>query len=84
MQLYPNPASNILRMVVEMPFQSNIDISIENIGGGKVYKHQIENNEVIIGTNYFNINLNDIIRGNYLVTLNANKKRVVQKLIVND
>jgi hypothetical protein len=84
MQIYPNPASNIMRIVVDMPFQSDIKIAINSLSGNKILSQTIEKNNVILGKNYFNIALDSIISGEYIVRLQTNELKTTQKLVVND
>ena len=74
--MYPNPVNNKLTVLLDKDNLFNHNISIYNILGEIVYSNTIENN-----SNEVTIDLSALATGIYLVALDINGNRVVNKLV---
>ncbi len=81
-RLYPNPAT----FAVTLEFYTNEplrgSISLVNISGGMV-RNVIPETDFATGKNSYNLDLNGIAPGIYLISLNTNKGFKTQRLIVS-
>jgi 2',3'-cyclic-nucleotide 2'-phosphodiesterase (5'-nucleotidase family) len=69
-KVYPNPAQDLLNVQVE----GSAQVSIMNLSGSILATYQIENEAVL--------SLNGFVKGLYLVEIQTQKGRAVQKLII--
>lgn len=77
--IYPNPTTD----VAQVAFTSDVNngsLSIYDITGRMVKDMQL--NQLNIGENNIELNVNDLQTGTYIVTLQLNNKVVTQKLMV--
>ena len=80
MNIYPNPVSDILNISFNLFETSDVNILVYDLLGKIVY----EANEGVnnIGSKEFNINLEDINSGFYLLKLNVGENNFVRKISV--
>ncbi len=79
--VYPNPATTNTNVNVASVFSGDAVISIIDLSG-KVVK-QFANNTVNVGNNVFNLDLNDVNNGAYIIQLNSNGHQVSSKLMIS-
>lgn len=80
-KLYPNPTNGLLTVQMKTRKGIDLNISIKNILNQAVY------NESIIPTDnalYRNLNLTNLDRGLYFLTLNQGTRIIVKKLLIED
>ncbi|NJM79545.1 MAG: T9SS type A sorting domain-containing protein, partial [Flavobacterium sp.] len=76
--LFPNPNKGSFTVKFLSETSSNIDINIHDISGRQVYKKSFVNN----GTFNQNIELNNVQKGIYLVSIQEDDKKTVKRIIV--
>ncbi len=76
--LYPNPANEKVRMLVNLEKQQNVNLSIVNNIGSLVYSEDLNNVELI----KHDIPLNRLAPGVYHVIIRGNNVNAVRKLVV--
>lgn len=64
--IYPNPVQSILNVIITSPDQKEVNIQITNISGQIV---KTIANKVIEGDNLINININNLAKGVYTISL---------------
>ncbi|MFY7885723.1 MAG: T9SS type A sorting domain-containing protein, partial [Dolichospermum sp.] len=71
--IYPNPVKSILNVIVSSPEQKDVTVQIININGQVV---KTIANKVIDGDNLMSININNLAKGIYTISLLQDKKVV--------
>jgi hypothetical protein len=79
--IYPNPATTMTNVNVASAFASDATINLIDLSG-KVVK-QFTNYKVNIGNNVFNLDLNDVDNGAYIIQLNSNGHQLSSKLMIS-
>ncbi len=79
--LYPNPASNILKMSVNLQQPTPIDVEIRNAEGKMIYQSQIAASETTSGFNFFKLQEAKIPYGMYMYTLTFGNETVTRKVV---
>jgi hypothetical protein len=77
--LYPNPASGLVNLVLNSNVNANANVEIVDLVGRQVYS---SNSNVNIGENRIELNASDLNSGIYLVRTSVNGKVNVTKLVV--
>lgn len=78
--LFPNPASQIVNLNYTLENSSEVKISVFNIAGQEVYSEQMING--VAGENFNEINVSSFETGTYFVRFQSNESVVTKKLIV--
>jgi len=78
--LFPNPASQMVNINYTLENSSEVKISIFNIAGQEVYTENIV--EGFAGENFSEINVSSFVKGTYFVKIQSNESNVTKKLIV--
>lgn len=78
MQIYPNPASNIINIELPDVTSSNAKIEILNMLGQCIYSTSIYTNN-----RPFQVDLTSVPSGQYIVVIYTKLKKYTQKLIIN-
>lgn len=77
--IYPNPNKGTFNLEIAKNFtHKNVQLTIFDISGRKIYKKQLNNAENIIP-----INLNQVSQGIYLVEISSNNLKLLKKIIIN-
>jgi hypothetical protein len=79
MKMYPNPATETVKITFSAENAQNGVISVMNLMGQTVYTSNLQVNE---GSNYVILPVNEFNAGVYMVTLRTNTGLSTQKLIV--
>ncbi len=79
--LYPNPASNILKMSVNLQQPTPIDVEIRNAEGKMIHQSQIAASETTSGFNFFKLQEAKIPYGMYMYTLTFGNETVTRKVV---
>lgn len=79
MQLYPNPASDVVNVIFSSEETANAQLTIHNLMGQQVYSESIAIQE---GSNVVRINTSNFQAGVYMVNIKSNQGTTTQKLIV--
>ncbi len=77
--LYPNPARESINLLVSVPKENTMNLNIIDLSGKTVYNEQLY---FSIGMNNNVINVSNLPKGIYIISLNNEKYHLVQKLIV--
>ena len=78
--IYPNPATNILHISFTDILERNIEISITNLLGDKMFS--LNTNDMKQDNNIFKIDISDFPSGIYIVYFNFTNKTIIKKVIV--
>ena len=70
--LYPNPSNGVSTLAIHLNNSSNVDISVLNILGEEVYKHQ--SGVLSAGGHLNTIDLSNNANGIYFIRVSANDK----------
>ena len=79
--LYPNPASNVLKMSVNLQQPTAIDVEIRNAEGKLIHQSQIAASETTTGFNFFELQEAEIPYGMYMYTLKFGDETVTRKVV---
>ena len=79
--IYPNPAGNLVTLEVTLKESSDIKISLYDLSGRIVKR--LNKQEMTPGNYHFKLPLTDIKQGTYLITLNMSGLRTSQVLLVD-
>lgn len=79
--LYPNPASNVLKMSVNLQQPTAIDVEIQNAEGKLIHQSQIAASETTTGFNFFKLQEAEIPYGMYMYTLKFGDETVTRKVV---
>lgn len=79
--LYPNPASNVLKMSVNLQQPTAIDVEIRNAEGKLIHQSQIAASETNTGFNFFKLQEAEIPYGMYMYTLKFGDETVTRKVV---
>lgn len=79
--LYPNPASNVLKMSVNLQQPTAIDVEIRNAEGKLIHQSQIAASETTTGFNFFKLQEAEIPYGMYMYTLKFGDETVTRKVV---
>lgn len=74
--LYPNPASDNFYAILQIPFESNIDIEIID-SEGRLIKNVYDNQVMMPGTHQLQINIDDLTQGFYFLRISDNRNNVI-------
>lgn len=77
-ELYPNPARDLVNLKIELPSSQDVDMTIYNALGAVVRKSNLES----VSTEELKINLADFAEGAYLLELRIGDQRVVERFQV--
>ena len=77
--IYPNPNNGNFNLELKSGNSRSVNISIINAIGNKVYE---ETGVIVNGTNVKNLNLGNLNKGIYFVTIQSGDNKIVQKLLV--
>lgn len=77
--IYPNPASNELNVMVEAPGETEASVSIKDITGREIYNGSFSLRE---GSQKFTLNTMGFAEGSYMVTITCGDKPPVNKKVV--
>lgn len=77
--IFPNPATNELNILVEAPGESNASVSVKDITGREIYNGSFVLKE---GAEKFTLNTSDFAAGSYMVTVSCGSKPPVNKKVV--
>jgi hypothetical protein len=75
--MYPNPVQNILNIAVEADANEVAAVTIIDATGKVLINNKVN---VKAGSNYFNIPLNELAKGNYVVSIKLNNQTVTKKI----
>ncbi|TAE64034.1 MAG: T9SS C-terminal target domain-containing protein [Flavobacteriia bacterium] len=80
--IYPNPVMDMFNMEINVPQNSNMEMSMVNLNGSVIFTKQIE---LTAGSNVITENISSLSNGVYLVRLFnlSNNEVIVKKLIKN-
>lgn len=82
--LYPNPASNQLRLSIDMPKSESLEIKVFNQTGNIIHKKVLSKTEVKEGNNIFTLNLDQIFtHSTLIVNIRSESINYSQKVIVD-
>lgn len=79
--IYPNPASNKLRIALVLDEPTPINITVYDLAGKVVKVYDLAQKESVAGQNYFNLSGDGISYGAYLYKINVGKKTIVRKVL---
>lgn len=79
--LYPNPASNVLKMSVNLQQPTAIDVEIRNAEGKLIHQSQIAASKTTTGFNFFKLQEAEIPYGMYMYTLKFGDETVTRKVV---
>lgn len=79
MNLYPNPASNMVTIALSSTETANASLSIYNLMGQCVYTESLN---VVEGSNFHQLNISNLNAGIYMVNVKTAQGTSTQKLIV--
>ncbi len=77
LNIYPNPTSSNLNIILPNSLSSNSNIELRDLSGRIVYS---DNN--IIGQSNIIINTSSIVSGIYFLTVNNNNQKLVEKVVI--
>lgn len=75
-KVYPNPTDGIFTIESDQNSDQNLFVTVLDILGNEVYKKELE------FSNKYEINLSDLVSGNYLLKVIRGKNQFLQKLII--
>lgn len=78
--IYPNPASAVANIDLNLASASNVNIDVYNMIGQSVYAKDFSN--LASGDHHFTINTSSYKSGIYFISINAGDYKVTRKLIV--
>ncbi len=78
--IYPNPASAVANIDLNLASASNVNIDVYNMIGQSVYAKDFSN--LASGDHHFTINTSSYKSGIYFISVNAGDYKVTRKLIV--
>lgn len=78
-EVYPNPASNYINVVMNPVTSETVKLTIVNALGKVVYSENI----LLNGTTYKNINTNTLSKGLYFVHAEGKQFKAVQKIAID-
>ncbi len=81
LQFYPNPASQLVRMSIDIEKQADLSITITNAMGAHVYKQVIQKSDLIQGRNHIVLDEVNIGYGAFHYTVNIGDKVITRKVI---
>ena len=76
--LYPNPASDMITLMVSSELQQQVTVSLVTLDGRTLMIKSLD----VMDHNFLNINVADIPTGLYLVKMNSSEGQYVNKLII--
>lgn len=79
MQVYPNPARNNAKVIIESTENSSAQLTVVNLLGQTVHSEQIN---IHAGTNVMNLDVSRYQNGFYLINIRTNTGSSTKKLIV--
>jgi hypothetical protein len=79
--VFPNPATNQLRLILDTKFASDLSVSVTSIDGRTT--RQLGNQLLQKGYNELPLDIADLPKGLYLLTVQTNEGRQVQKICIN-
>ena len=79
---YPNPASDLIYIEFDIPYNSNIDISLYDISGQLV--KQLINGEIATGKNLISFSLKPLRKGIYFISGKNSEKIFLTKKIIKE
>ncbi|MDR2868632.1 MAG: T9SS type A sorting domain-containing protein, partial [Bacteroidales bacterium] len=79
LNVYPNPASDKLNIVIDSKEAGRAIVSMTNLLGQTVYS---KTSNFVNGTNVVNIDVSNMTPGFYVVNVNTNSGKISQKVIV--
>lgn len=80
LRVYPNPATSTINFKYSFATTTKANVVIRNVIGKVVYQKELGNN--LVGEKQFSFDISNLSSGIYMVELNANDKKVVEKLTV--
>jgi hypothetical protein len=78
-KLFPNPAQNLVNVSFRAPESRNLDVSIVTISGMMVFNQEVSN---FNGTYSEAINISDMAKGIYFLSLKTDQGNLVRKLVI--
>ena len=81
-EVYPNPASSDITISFNSESNQNVDISIIDILGSKIYNNN-NNNSIITGNNNISIDLSEFKQGVYFICITTPAEKFYHKFIKN-
>ena len=79
--IYPNPASNIVRMKVELDKPTDLEIGMYHLNGMLIGTQSISKNQTTAGSNYIALDKMDVLYGAYLYKIKVDGKSYTRKVI---
>lgn len=79
LQVYPNPASDLVNIAIELNEASNLSVNVLNMVGQVVLSSDFG---MLNGSNRVEMNVNSLPAGMYLVEINAGSSTQTERLIV--
>lgn len=79
MQIYPNPANELLNIILDLQSAENVTIEVVNTIGQTVLS---QNNDLSSGNSSIRVNTSALAPGIYFVTVTAGNSRSVEKVVI--
>jgi PKD repeat protein len=76
--LYPNPSDGIFHLYLELYKRSDLAIQVMDVSGRTVYAQTVSKTQTYQG----DIDLHELSKGVYVLSLEANGKKVFKKLVI--
>jgi len=77
--IYPNPSTGVINFAFALTNQSDVKIEVTNILGQTVYSSF----EKAVSADVKSINLGDVSKGVYLVTVSTSTEKLVRKVVID-
>lgn len=79
MELYPNPAQNLVHIAIPTAIQTQLSVEIYDLSGKQIIQRQYESQ---VGKTNINMDLYDIENGSYILRLTDGQKQYQSKLVI--
>ena len=80
LKVYPNPASNVINIELEQYRKDDVNISLSDISGRRLIR--ISKTSMMPGYHIFDMNTSSLTNGVYILSIEVNGSRSVQKIII--
>jgi PKD repeat protein len=77
-ELYPNPSDGVFHLYIELYKRSDVNINVLDVNGRSVYAERISKAQTYQGE----IDLRDLSKGVYVLSIEAGEKKVFKKLVI--